>query len=383
MSLELLVPVEEENQLGLSLLPQQVLGKNILRHSAVHGFPDLKGVSVALVGLEENRNSYFPNSFFDLKKFRKYFYELYPGNWSVRLADLGNLPNGEKVEDTYFAIKEIVTHLRQLNIIPILIGGSHDLIFPIYQVYQDQRQLVNIVSVDRSFDFSQEEELISGRSYMSKIIMNHPNLLNNYTNLGYQSYYCAQEENDLMEKLFFDAVRLGQILDDPKQTEPYFRDADIVGFDMKSISCQASGDFQNGTPNGLDARTLCTLARYAGISDRVTAFGVFEMPATTIFMQLLAQVIWYFVEGVNFRFGEYPVAIGPDFKTYTVEMTHQTLRFFKSEKSKRWWMEITNDLNVNNKLKSSALLPCTQEDYQDAMHNKLPERWLNALKRLN
>ena len=64
-------------------------------------------------------------------------------------------------------------------------------------------------------------------------------------------------------------------------------------------------------------------------------------------------------------------------------MTHQTLRFFKSEKSKRWWMEITNDLNVNNKLKSSALLPCTQEDYQDAMHNKLPERWLNALKRLN
>jgi len=383
MSLELLVPIEEENQLGLTLLPQQVLGKNIVQHTAATGLPELNGLSVALIGVEENRNSYFPNPTFDLKAFRKNFYELYPGNWSIRIADLGNLPNGAKVEDTYFALKEIVIHLKQLNIIPIIIGGSHDLIYPLYQSYQEQQQLANIVSVDRSFDFSQEEELISGRSYMSKIIMNHPNLLNNYTNLGFQSYYCAQEENDLMEKLFFDAVRLGHILDDPKQTEPYFRDADLVGFDMKSLSCQATGDFQNGTPNGLDARTICALARYAGISDRVMIFGLFEMPSTAIFMQLLAQVVWYFVEGVNYRFGEYPVAIGADFTSYTVEMNHQTLRFFKSEKSKRWWMEITNDFSPNNKFKSSALLPCTEEDYQEAMHNKLPERWLNALKRLN
>ena len=51
-----------------------------------------------------------------------------------------------------------------MNIILVLIGGSHDLIFPLYQVFQDFRQLVNIVSVDRSFDFSQQDELISGRS---------------------------------------------------------------------------------------------------------------------------------------------------------------------------------------------------------------------------
>jgi len=383
MSLELLVPVEEENLLGVALLPEQVIGKNIVQHTAANGLPELKGLSVALIGLEENRNSYFPSLEVDINLFRKKFYELYPGNWTLQIADLGNLPNGATVEDTYFALKEIVTHLRQLNIIPLLLGGSHDLIYPLYQSFQEQKQLVNMVSVDRSFDFSQEEELISGRSYMSNIIMNHPNLLNNYTNLGYQSYYCAQEEKDLMEKLFFDAIRLGNIIDDPKQTEPYFRDADIVGFDMKSLSCQATGDFQQGTPNGFDARTICGLARYAGISDRVSVFGVFELPSTTIFMQLLAQFVWYFIEGVNYRFGEYPVAIGSDFKSYTVEMNHQSLRFFKSEKSKRWWMEITNDFTDNNKLKSSALLPCTQEDYQEAMNNKLPERWLNALKRLN
>ena len=383
MSLELLIPVEEQSQLGMSLLPDQILGKNISLHTAAEGLPELSGLSVALIGLEENRNSYFPNIHFELAVFRKYFYELFPGNWNIKIADLGDLPNGKTVEDTYFALKEIVSHLRQMNIIPLIIGGSHDLIYPLYQSYQELNQLVNIVSVDRSFDFSQEDELISGRSYMSKIIMNHPNLLNSYTNLGYQSYYCAQEERDLIEKLFFDAIRLGNVLDHVEQTEPFFRDADIVGFDMKCLSWDATSDKHHGTPNGIDSRSICSLARYAGISDRVAIFGIFELPSTQIFLQLLAQTIWYFMEGVNYRFGEYPVAVGVDFNSYTVEMTHQTIRFFKSEKSNRWWMEITNDFIVNNKLKTSTLLPCTEEDYREALNNKLPEKWLNALKRLN
>ena len=383
MSLELLIPVEEQSQLGMSLLPDQILGKNISLHTAAEGLPELSGLSVALIGLEENRNSYFPNIHFELAAFRKYFYELFPGNWNIKIADLGDLPNGKTVEDTYFALKEIVSHLRQMNIIPLIIGGSHDLIYPLYQSYQELNQLVNIVSVDRSFDFSQEDELISGRSYMSKIIMNHPNLLNSYTNLGYQSYYCAQEERDLIEKLFFDAIRLGNVLDHVEQTEPFFRDADIVGFDMKCLSWDATSDKHHGTPNGIDSRSICSLARYAGISDRVAIFGIFELPSTQIFLQLLAQTIWYFLEGVNYRFGEYPVAVGVDFNSYTVEMTHQTIRFFKSEKSNRWWMEITNDFIVNNKLKTSTLLPCTEEDYREALNNKLPEKWLNALKRLN
>ena len=383
MSLELLIPVEEQSQLGMSLLPDQILGKNISLHTAAEGLPELSGLSVALIGLEENRNSYFPDIHFELAAFRKCFYELFPGNWNIKIADLGDLPNGKTVEDTYFALKEIVSHLRQMNIIPLIIGGSHDLIYPLYQSYQELNQLVNIISVDRSFDFSQEDELISGRSYMSKIIMNHPNLLNSYTNLGYQSYYCSQEERDLIEKLFFDAIRLGNVLDHVEQTEPFFRDADIVGFDMKCLSWDATSDKHHGTPNGIDSRSICSLARYAGISDRVAIFGIFELPSTQIFLQLLAQTIWYFLEGVNYRFGEYPVAVGVDFNSYTVEMTHQTIRFFKSEKSNRWWMEITNDFIVNNKLKTSTLLPCTEEDYREALNNKLPEKWLNALKRLN
>ncbi|NDG47446.1 MAG: arginase, partial [Flavobacteriia bacterium] len=108
---------------------------------------------IALIGLNEYRNSFFATPQYTLNSFRKKFYELYPGNWKLKIADLGDLPNGSSVNDTYYAIKEIGYHLKQMNIIPIFIGGSHDLIFPMYQVYQEFNQLVNIVAVDRSFDF--------------------------------------------------------------------------------------------------------------------------------------------------------------------------------------------------------------------------------------
>ena len=357
MSLDLLLPVNNEAILGLSMLPKQVVGKNIDIHTVESGLPELKGLEIAIIGLSEQRNSFFANPLYDVNQFRRAFYELYPGNWNIKIADLGDLSNGAKIKDTYFAIKEIGYHLKQMNIIPVFIGGSHDLIFPLYQVFQEFNQLINMVSVDRSFDFSQEDELISGRSYMSKIIMDKPNLLFNYTNLGYQNYYCATEEKDLMNKLYFDGIRLGEVLNKVSDTEPVFRDADIVGFDMKCLSWQASADPLKGNPNGIDSRTICGLTRYAGISDRVSFMGIHELPSTPMMDKLLAQMVWYFIEGFSLRFNEYPVSVNQGFIKYSVTLLNQTMIFYKSEKSHRWWMELTNDSHLNNKTKKEHLFP--------------------------
>ena len=380
MSLESLTPVSEEILSSLSFLPRQVIGKNIDIHTEKSGLPEIKDAKVAIIGLEEIRNSFFATKNYNLDDFRKSFYKLFPGNWSSKICDLGNLPNGASPEDTYFALKEISIYLRQLNIVTIFIGGSHDLIFPLYKSYNINKQLVNIVSIDNQFDFSQEEELISGRSYMSKIIMEQPNYLYNYTNLGYQSFYIAQEELDLMEKLYFESLRLGLLLDDLTKAEPYMRDADIAGFDMKALSWQAS-DNNSGNPNGVDSRSICALARYAGISDRLTTFGVFELLPSVLFDKLLAQIIWYFIEGFNCRFDEYPVLTSQGYNRYIVTLSDRELIFYQSEKSNRWWIEITNEDYLNNKIGSTTLLPCTHQDYLDACSNKLPEKWWKAIKR--
>lgn len=381
MSLDFLTPIDD-TVLGItSLLPKQVIGKSIQVHTEKLGFPDLKNIGVALIGVQESRNSYYPVIDYEINAFRRAFYQLYPGNWKVKIADLGDLPSGENPEDTYFALKEICKYLRQVNIIPVIIGGSQDLTVALYHSFEETNQWINMVSVDNRFDFSQEEELISGRSYMSEIIMETPSKLYNFTNLGYQSFLIAQEELDLMDKLFFEAYRLGHVLDFPEKTEPVFREADIASFDMKVLSALADGTYPKGMPNGVDSRTICSLARYAGISDRVSMIGFFELPNSAIFHQLLAQTIWYFVEGVNCRFGEYPVAITQGFTKYNVPMSDRDLVFYKSEKSQRWWIALEVENYLDNKSQRSALLSCTHEDYIEACKDILPDRWWKATKR--
>jgi formiminoglutamase len=381
MSLDFLTPVDDTVLGVATLLPNQVIGKSIQVYTEKLGFPDLEQVKIAIIGVQESRNSYYPVMEYDMDAFRREFYQLYPGNWDVSAADLGNLPSGETTEDTYYALSEITKHLRQVGIIPVILGGSQDLTVALYRSFEQSNHWINIVSVDNRFDFSQEEELISGRSYMSEIIMQNPSRLYNFTNLGYQSYLIAQEELDLMDKLFFEAYRLGYVLDYPQKTEPIFREADIVSFDMKVLSGLADGTFPQGMPNGIDSRTICTLSRYAGISDRISVLGCFDLVNSTIFHKLMAQIIWYFVEGVDNRFDEYPVATSQGFKRYAVQMSDRELVFFKSNKSQRWWMEMLIENYLDNKSKRSALLSCTHQDYLDACKDILPDRWWKASKR--
>ncbi|MDC1080859.1 formimidoylglutamase [Flavobacteriaceae bacterium] len=382
MSLEFFEPVDEAIYGVSSLLPKQVLGKRIRIHTKRLGFPELQdGVRIALFSVDENRNGFFSSTTYDINEFRRQFYQLYPGNWSLEVADLGDLPRGKTPEDSYFVIKEVCIDLRKMNIIPVIIGGSQDLTVAAYRSFENNNHWVNIVSVDNRFDFSKDEDLISGKSYMSKIIMETPSYLFNYTNIGYQSYLIAQEELDLMEKLFFESIRLGSILDDNRISEPLFREADIASFDMKCLRSSADGTYANGYPNGIDSRTICALSRYAGISDRLSLAGFFDLPNNMLFHKLLAQIIWYFIEGVNCRFGEYPVNTSHKFKRYTVPMSDREMVFFQSKISDRWWIEIKNENYLDNKSKSSTLLSCTHQDYLDACNDVLPDRWWKATKR--
>ena len=381
MRLDYLEPVSTEVLETIEGLPDHVLGKNIEIFTKESGLPDLLNIKICLIFLNEIRNSYYQISKFNSNEFRKEFYKLYPGNWNFKIADFGDLYSGENVEDTYFALSEICCELKQNNTIPVIIGGSQDLTIPLYQSFLKSDNLVNIVSVDNRFDFTQGEDLISSRSYMNDIITKSPSRLNNFTNLGYQTYLIAQEELDLMDKLFFDSYRLGEILTNLKITELVFREADIVSFDMKVLNSLTDGTLLDGMPNGLDSKAICTMSRYAGISDRLSVVGFFDLPNNTFFLKLFSEVLWYFVEGFHCRFDEYPIAINDGFKKYNVSMSDREIIFYKSTKSGRWWMEMDNKNHLDNKMKSSTLLSCTHQDYLDACNDILSDRWWKATKR--
>ena len=378
-----LSPVQDLVLAHNALMSNQALGKKIKIHSAQNGIPDLKDVKIAIVGVLENRNDInYIGEDFQLNEIRKCLYELFPGNWHVTVADLGDIEKGESTEDTYFALKSIVSYLLEKKIIPLIIGGSQDLTYANYRAYDEITPMVNIVNVDKSFDLGDSSKPIKNNSYLGKVVLEQPYNLFNYSTIGYQTYFNSQEEIDLMDKLYFEAYRLGEVTNNISFVEPIMRDANIVSVDLRCIKSSEVSAKQKYSPNGFDGKEICAIARYAGISNKVTSFGLYEYKpskddeATSM---LMAQVIWYFIEGVNCRVDD--DAIGENHLKYTVLIEDDELIFYKSTRTGRWWIEIPFLPNFNNKLRRHTLLPCTHFDYEEGCKGKIPERWYKAFKK--
>lgn len=380
MEFDFLKPVDDIVLQFLESLSSQELGSKVVFHTKDQ-FPNISKINIAIVGvLEDRRNINIVNTV-NLSAVRKKLYSMFPGNWDASIADLGDILSGDSVEDTYFALKKVTSTLIKNKVIPIVIGGSQDLTYALYRAYDDLEQMVNLVSVDNRFDFGKENETISSSSYLTKIVIDEPNNLFNYCNIGYQTYYNSQEEIDLIEKLFFDAYRLGEISNNIALAEPVFRDADLVSFDLNSVKSSDSGNIVSFEPNGFNGKEICSLSRYAGISDKVSAFGIFNHNSTISESVLTSQIIWYFIEGYHYRSKEYPFGSRDNYLKYIVPLENEELIFYKSNKTERWWIEIPYILEGNNKLKRNTLLPCSYEEYLCACNQELPERWWKAQRK--
>lgn len=379
MAFDFLQPISGSFENYLQALSNQSLGKKVVFHTQTD-FPVLEGVSIAIFTVNENRGNNKDNEDYSFEAFRKKFYGMFPGNWNISIVDLGTIEAGASIEDTYFVVKNLMAELIKKQIIPVVIGGSQDITYSMYRAYDNLDQMVNLVSVDNQFDFAKENKL-DRDSYLSKIIVEEPNNLFNFSNLGYQTYFNSQEEIDLIEKLYFEAYRLGEVSNNIAVSEPVFRDADLVSIDMNSVQSSYSGNFDEFNPNGFTGKEICALTRYAGISDKVTSFGVFNFNPNSHEVVLTAQMLWYFIEGFCFRSNEYPFGTKENYIKYIVPIEDEELIFYKSNQTARWWIEIPFLTNVNNKLKRNTLLPCTHEDYLAACEQEIPERWWKAQRR--
>ena len=378
MSLDLLKPVSDSliNELNENYLQGSIF-KKLDIHTSSLGLPNLESVNVCVIGVNECRNSFFQSAPQDLNSLRKEFYKLKFSNWKLSISDLGNLPNGNTVDDTYHALYDICKELLSKKIILVIIGGSNDLIYPIFKSFDSYTDKINIVSIDNQFDLYQESELVSGRTYMNKIIIDDSNSLNDFTNIGYQRHLCSQDELQLMEKLFFEYISLGEISENNMKAEPIMRNSNIVGFDMKSLSFSASFDQTQGSPNGIDPRLACILSKYAGQSNKTNFLGLFELSNNKVSSKLYSEIIWYFLDGVDKRIIESDFNDSQTFNKYIVQTSGRDIIFYKSKISEKWWMLVDTSKN-----KSISYLPCLESDYLEALNDNIPIRWLKATKRV-
>jgi len=352
-------------------------------------FPDLQGMQIALLGVNDDRGAVNNAGCSDAaNEVRRFLYQLFPGAWNAGIADLGNIRKGHSADDTYFALTSALESLISNKIFPIVIGGGHDLTFAIYKAYSNLGQIVNLAVADPMFDLGETSDDLNSNTYLSRIIMQRPNFLFNYTNIGYQTYFVDQPAIDLMKKLLFDIYRLGILHNDLQLTEPLVRNADVLSFDMGAIRAADAPGNANSTPNGFSGDEACQIVRYATMSDKLSTIGFFEMnpifDRNGVTAHLLAQMIWYAIDGFNNRKNDFPASDDDSFIRYIVPTKDFTdgIVFIKSRKTDRWWMEIVCGPENRQKYLNHYIVPCTYIDYQTACDNDLPDRWWQMYQKL-
>ena len=352
-------------------------------------FPELDGFQLALVGVKEERGAVDNHGCADGADYiRKAFYQLFDHWPNIKMVDLGNVKTGQEISDTYYALNQVLTELFKKHILPIVIGGSQDMTYSMYQVYEATGKLVNITAIDPMFDLGNDSEGLNSHSYLSHIILHQPNFLFNFTNIGYQSYYVDQESIELMKQLLFDTYRLGSMRQKIELTEPLIRNANILSIDMAAFRAADAPGVKNASPNGFFGEDACRMTRYAGLNYKLSSIGFFEYnphyDINSRSANLIAEMIWYFIDGYSMRQDDIPTADSTDFKRYNVQIGEgeENVIFLCHKVTGKWWIDMSFMHPEDPRYERHHYIPCSKEDYDQAMNNELPDKWWQFYQKL-
>lgn len=362
--------------------------RDVLRIHRAGDRPDLEGCVAALVGVMDRRGSRDGAQTDRAAEWvRGKLYGLTTMERWAPVADVGNIAAGPTEADTRAALNVVCQDLHARDIIPVIMGGSQALTAAMYEAYRTQDRPINAVIVDAQLDFGGDPQELNGNNWINALILPEHGHLFDLSHLGHQRYLVDGDALQLMNRMHFEAMRLGKLRADIHATEPIMRDADLVSFDLGAVRSADHPASSDARPHGLMGEELCQLARYAGYSDRLSAVGFFEHDPSKDGEgrggQLVAEAIWCFLEGVMNRIGDHPRGPVNDYLQYRVllEDENHEVVFYKSPRSDRWWMDVPTPGGGNRKGRL-FLVPCTHEDYQLAAQGQLPDRWWKTQQKL-
>jgi len=386
MFYEFLTPFDKSKHLGEVVYKPNQIGSNVAFYEGTR--VDLGEFDIAIIGITEHRGNEYNKGVEDGQiDIRRELFRLYLPYTErpFRVVDLGNMKMGAKLKDSYFGLASVMLNLLTNNVVPVILGGTHDNTFGQYLGYQELYTLINMVVVDEKIDLDDPAQHIDASSYMMPILAHNPNYLFNYAHLGYQTYLNDQNAIDMLEALNFDCMRLGIVRQNLEEVEPVLRDADMLSIDVSAIRMADAPGRARATPNGFSGEELCQISRYAGLSDKLTSIGIYEFnphyDKHHQTSQLIAQMVWYFMEGYYSRKGDFPVNMN-NFLKFTVkfEQYDHELIFWKSKTTERWWMELP--YGDKKKYARHQMVPCSYADYEMACRDELPDRWMKVYNKL-
>lgn len=349
--------------------------------------PAITPKDIVIIGIPESRNSSNASASFAPNEIRRFLYALSASAIKSNLIDLGNIKNTAKTADTYTATRDIISYLTSKGATVVVLGGTQELTWHTYQGVKEHRESAGVSIIDSRIDLGFDESDFGSSCYYNHLLKEPITNLLNLSVLGYQGYLVAQEQTEKIKASGLELVRLGAIRGRFKEVEPILRDSDIVSLDMSSIRESDCPGVLYPSPNGLYAEEACQLARYAGLSDRTSVFGIYELATSADrngqSAHLAAQLIWHFIEGHGQRKGEFPYTRSKELKKFIVGTSTPgiDLVFYRSIVSDSWWVEIPSGI-PNLFPEDKVTIACSYNDYVAASKQEIPDRWMHFYRKL-
>lgn len=302
----------------------------------------------------------------DFSVVREEFYRL-SADFEVSICDLGDLISGKNHEDTLYVLQEVVAHCVEKKAIPVVVGGSNDLSYALFQAINQGQKKVNYTQINSFISLKNEGEKITEQNFLAKLLADRTLGLNEYHHLGYQRHFNEIDAVKLMKEVDFEVMKLADMMNSTALAEPFLRRADLVTLNCDAVESCAEAFSRNQQVNGLNRREICAYMKEIGLGENLKSVGIFNYnfdAENRLNHQLLAQMIWYLLEGIHIK-KTHPKE--RQYETFIVMMERMECVFKREIFSGLWYFGKDEDVQ--------KCLPCSEQDYENAKRGVLNNRF--------
>lgn len=327
---------------------------------------EIQDGGIALIFCSEERGAGRKAEGKNFYQVRRAFYQLSKLDFEVPLSDLGDLISGKTQKDTHYILEEVILACLVKGAIPVVIGGSNDLAYALFKALNSRQKSVNYTQINSLIQLNNQEQPLNEKNFLAKIFSDKKMKLGDYFHLAYQKHLNAKDVVNLMKEVDFEVLRLADMMGTMDEVEPFLRRADLVTLNCDAIESFSEPFSVHPQVNGLNRREICACMKEIGLGENLKSIGIFNYNTESknlLNAQLLAQMLWYLVEGVNIQ-KTHPKE--RQFETFIVMVENLNYIFKRDTFSGLWYFGESEDIQ--------KCIPCSASDYENAKRGFLAKR---------
>lgn len=234
---------------------------------------------------------------------------------TVPVFDFGNIKIGKTLEETHEKLSEVVHSLIAAEIIPIVLGGGHDIAYPNFAGFSKGKQTVGVINIDTQLDYRKPIPKRNSGTSFRQMLDQHQSPLNamNLVEIGIQSFAnSADHYAELIERgatiFSLRDVRkegIAKTLDLAYELATSSADSLYISFDLDAVHSADAPGVSAPLPTGLTAEEFLTAALFAGKRRKTKLIDIVELnpkfDLDTRTAKLAALAIMYFLTGIANR----------------------------------------------------------------------------------